>query len=123
MKRKLGVTIASVTAILLFALCSTALAQGIKDRFKERVPQIVQLKNEGAVGENNGGYLEFVGDKKKMEDVVDAENKDRRLVYEKIAEKEGATVEKVGRRRAIQIRELAKPGDWLQDDGGKWYQK
>jgi uncharacterized protein YdbL (DUF1318 family) len=67
--------------------------------------------------------LEFVGDKKKMQEVVIAENNDRQMVYEKIAKSENTTVEKVGRRRSIQLRELAKPGDWLQDNSGNWYRK
>jgi hypothetical protein len=33
------------------------------------------------------------------------------------------TADVVGRRRALQIAENAKPGEWLQDAGGKWVQK
>jgi uncharacterized protein YdbL (DUF1318 family) len=112
-----------IAAIFAFTFATSALAQGVKDRFKERLPLIVELKSEGVIGENNEGYLEFVGNVKKREDVVRSENADRRLVYEKIAESENTTVEKVGRRRALQLRELAKPGDWLQGDDGEWMRK
>ena len=95
----------------------------IKERFKERLPKILELKSKGIIGENNQGYLEFVGKNRQMEDVVDAENKDRRTVYKEIAGQQGTTVEKVGKRRALQLRNLANPGEWIQDDTGKWYKK
>lgn len=118
--------IISVTLIIIFLFIlipSTGFAQDIKQRFKERLPKIIELKNEGIVGENNEGYLEFIGGNRKMEALVQAENRDRRLVYEKIAERENTTVEKVGRRRAIQLRELASPGHWIQQANGKWIKK
>ncbi len=110
-----------VAAMVLFS--SAAFSQGIKDRFKERLPRIIELKNKGVIGEDNLGYLNFVGDSKEGADVVEAENRDRRQVYEKIAQEEKTMVERVGKRRALQLRELAKPGDWLQDDSGAWYKK
>jgi hypothetical protein len=55
--------------------------------------------------------------------VVAAENKDRKLVYEAIAKKQGTTTEVVGKHRAVQIAGKAKTGEWLQDANGKWYQK
>jgi uncharacterized protein YdbL (DUF1318 family) len=98
-------------------------AEGIKQRMKERLPIILELKAKGIVGEDASGYLEFIGPKKEKEKVVKAENSDRREVYEAIAKQQGTTAQLVGRRRAIQISENASPGDWLQDQNGKWYQK
>jgi uncharacterized protein YdbL (DUF1318 family) len=43
--------------------------------------------------------------------------------YEEIAVREGTTVQTVGQRRALQLRDLANPGDWVQNDAGKWYRK
>ncbi len=106
----------------VFAPHSTR-AQDIKDRFKDRLPAINQLKAKGIVGENNQGFLEFVGDKREDADVVAAENADRRTVYASIAAKQGTTADLVGRRRAIQISKIAEPGEWLQNDAGKWYRK
>jgi uncharacterized protein YdbL (DUF1318 family) len=105
------------------SISSVGFAQSIKERFKERLPQIIELKNEGIIGENNRGYLEFVGAKKKKENLIRAENRDRQLVYETIAKKENTSAEKVGKRRAIQLRGLASPGHWLQDENGNWYKK
>ena len=108
----------------ILLICSSNLfAQGIKERFKERLPVIVELKEAGIVGENNLGYLEFRGAVKKNEDVVNAENADRKRVYEAIAKKENTTAELVGKLRAKKIAEKAEPGDWLQDEKGKWYKE
>ncbi|MBN1906576.1 MAG: YdbL family protein [Deltaproteobacteria bacterium] len=115
-------TIMAITFILL--LCSSNLyAQGIKERMQERLPAVVELKKAGIVGENNLGYLEFVGATKKSEDIVTAENDDRKKVYEAIAKQSETTIELVGERRAKQIAEKADPGEWLKDEAGKWYQK
>lgn len=110
--------------VSILIICSSNLyAQGIKERMQERLPSIVELKKAGVVGENNLGYLEFVGADKKGEDIVTAENDDRKKVYEAIAKQSETTVELVGQRRAKQIAEKADPGEWIKDDTGKWYQK
>ncbi|KAB2837018.1 MAG: YdbL family protein [Candidatus Brocadia sp.] len=95
----------------------------VKVQMEKRLPLIVELKSRGIVGEDRMGYLQFVGGKREKEDVVQAENQDRRKVYEVISQKEGVTIEQVGQRRALQIVNKAKKGEWLQDQNGKWYQK
>ena len=105
-----------------FIFSAMAFGQDIKARIKARQPIIMELKAAGIIGENSAGYLEFRGSKKN-EDVVKAENSDRRKVYTAIGKKTGSTAEVVGQRRALKIAELAKPGDWLQDKSGKWYKK
>jgi uncharacterized protein YdbL (DUF1318 family) len=98
-------------------------ADDIKTRMKDRLPVILELKAKGIVGENNKGYLEFIGGKREKADVVAAENEDRTTVYAAIAKQQGTTIELVGKRRALQISEKADSGDWLQDAAGNWYQK
>ena len=118
-----------LTKIFLFFLIGLFIggpmlyADDIKTRMKNRLPVILELKANGIVGENNKGYLEFIGGKKEKADVVDSENKDRQTVYEAIAKQQGTTAELVGKRRALQIAQKADAGDWLQDASGKWYQK
>jgi len=114
-----------IAIIVAGLLCTTGLtwAQNLKERMKERLPEIVELKARGIVGENNQGYLELRPGKSEKEAVVAAENKDRRTVYEGIAQKTGTTAQLVGERRALQIAEKAEAGEWLQDKAGKWYQK
>ncbi|MFO8084247.1 MAG: YdbL family protein [Desulfobacterales bacterium] len=123
MKNRLYIFCAFVLTVFLFGLSSLSIAQDIKARFKDRLPQILELKDEGIIGETNQGYLDFVGPQRKMQNVVEAENKDRRIVYEEIAKRENTTVEKVGKRRALQLRDLAASGHFVQDDAGNWYQK
>ncbi|MGD9139130.1 MAG: YdbL family protein, partial [Desulfobacterales bacterium] len=98
-------------------------SDNIKQRMIDRLPIIKALKNKGVVGENNMGFLEFIGDQEEKADVVTAENKDRKAVYEAIAKKQGTTAEVVGKHRAAQISGKALAGEWLQDANGKWYQK
>ena len=119
-------TITKIFAFLIIGflvLGVTAFADDIKARMKSRLPVIKKLKAQGIVGEDNKGYLQFVGGKKTKADVVAAENKDRQTVYGAIAKQQGTTAELVGKRRALQIANKAAPGEWVQDADGKWIQK
>lgn len=109
--------------LVLVISTGVAISQDVKTRMLERLPAIKALKVKGIVGETNTGYLEFVGAKKEGANIVNAENGDRKNVYEAIAKKEGVTIEIVGRRRALQIAQAAEKGEWLQDEEGKWYKK
>jgi uncharacterized protein YdbL (DUF1318 family) len=113
-----------VVSVLFLAFMSGAAVQaaGVKDRMKARLPEIIALKAQGVVGENNRGYLEFIGTKVK-EALVKAENSDRKKVYMAIAGQQGASLEIVEKRRAAQIASKGRPGEWFQDPGGKWYKK
>ncbi|MDN3510523.1 MAG: YdbL family protein [Candidatus Jettenia sp.] len=115
-----------VTTLFIFAtfiFTSKTYAEDIKARMQSRLPLIKELKTKGIVGENNKGYLEFVGNVRKEENVVNDENSDRREIYAAIAAQQGADVEVVGKRRAEQIAGKASSGEWLQDANGKWYKK
>ena len=115
-------TVFLVLAVIL-GTASAAVAGGIKERMKSRLPAIKALKAQGVVGENNQGFLSFVGGAAAGKDVVDAENADRRKVYGAIARQQGTTAALVGQRRALQIADTAAPGTPLQNAGGKWYKK
>lgn len=104
-------------------MSGTALAQGLKERMQSRLPTIVDLKARGIVGEDSQGFLAFVKGQKEKPDVVAAENKDRQTVYQTIAKREGTTAQLVGQRRAKQLADRAKPGEWLQNAKGQWHQK
>lgn len=95
----------------------------VKSQMGKRLPIIIELKSKGIIGENNMGYLQFIGGRREKENIVQAENQDRKKVYESIAQKEGVSMEQVGRRRAQKIAGKARKGEWLQDQNGKWYQK
>ena len=111
----------SMLALILSA--TGGFSQDIKERMKDRLPLIVELKKKGIVGENNLGLIQFVGETKEQEGVVKEENNDRMKVYEDIAKQQGTAADTVGKRRAIQIAEKADAGEWLQDEKGAWHQK
>jgi uncharacterized protein YdbL (DUF1318 family) len=123
MKRKGIIALLSVfiLGMLINNVCSSS--SEIKQRMISRLPIIQALKDKGIVGENNKGFLEFIGGQKEKADVVRAENKDREEVYAAIAKQQGTTAEVVGKHRAIQITQNARAGEWLQDGNGKWYKK
>ena len=123
MKQRTITKIFTFLIIGFFVMGATAFADDIKARMKNRLPVIKKLKAEGIVGEDNKGYLQFVGGKKAKADVVAAENKDRKTVYTAIAKQQETTAELVGKRRAMQIAKNAALGEWVQDAGGNWIQK
>lgn len=102
----------------------------LRERMRERIPTINELKQDGAVGENNQGYLEWLRDPgdlydeeervNEYEEKVEAENNDRRRVYSLIAASQGVEKTLVGERRASQIAASAVPGVWVQREDGEW---
>jgi uncharacterized protein YdbL (DUF1318 family) len=122
-------------SLWLRALCVVLLASSVtladedskeelRQRFKDRYPEIQKLKTDGVVGETFEGYLEPPGsiddDARKL---MDEENSDRRKLYQIIADEEGTTPEVVARRNAERNFRRAKPGEYLKGEDGKWYQK
>ncbi len=105
----------------LFA--GNALATSLKERMKARLPQIIQLKTDGIIGENNRGYLELRQQNATAADLISAENRDRQTVYNAIAQQQNTSPEIVGQRRAAQIIARAATGTWLQNSNGEWYKK
>ena len=107
--------------IVLWA--APALSSDIKARMKARLPAIKALKASGVIGENNNGYLQFLSGKTADSSVVEAENQDRRKVYEFIARQQKTTIAVVAKQRARTIRNNASAGEWIQTEDGKWRQK
>jgi uncharacterized protein YdbL (DUF1318 family) len=96
----------------------------IKQRMRARLDKVEALKIAKTVGEDMNGYLHVLGDIGAADKaVVDAENADRKLVYNVIAGKTGATAEDVGRSRAKTIAKSAAAGVMLQAPDGTWYEK
>jgi uncharacterized protein len=113
--------------LLVFSLLTiqawAAGADDIKERMRQRLPAINALKDQGVIGEDSQGYLQFRGSDQSQKDLLAAENQDRRAVYQAIANKEGADPGLVGQRRAQQIQEIGKAGHWFQKADGTWHQK
>jgi uncharacterized protein YdbL (DUF1318 family) len=94
------------------------------ERMKERLSAVDALKTSGKLGEDNMGYL-AVRDTltREEQELLNAENRDRRLIYQHVARSSRQSVDEVGRQRAARIAELAREGVWLQNRRGEWYQK
>jgi uncharacterized protein YdbL (DUF1318 family) len=96
----------------------------VRARMEQRLGSLNELKDRGAAGENNRGYLEARGAAQPADQKVIAdENADRRTVYTDIAARTGANADTVGRQRAQQLASLARRGHWIQDASGAWKQK
>jgi uncharacterized protein YdbL (DUF1318 family) len=96
----------------------------VRSRMEKRIGSINALKDRGAVGENNRGLLEGRGALGGADQqVVNDENSDRRKVYAALAAQTGASADEVGRKRAAQLADLARPGHWVQTAGGEWRRK
>ncbi len=126
MKKQIALTLVA----LLTLAGSWTFAQGdsadeIRDRMIKRLDQISELKGKGSIGEDNAGYLKAVSGSlsSSHNELVEQENADRKKVYEAIASKQGTTAELVGKRRAIQLAEQAKSGEYVMDASGQWKQK
>lgn len=113
--------------LVVFISCSLFIAASIhaasiKDRMAGRLPAINSLKDQGVVGENSKGFLEYRSGSKSQQLIAD-ENRDRATVYGAIAKKQGAAATLVGQRRANMIAQKGKPGHWFQKPNGSWYKK
>jgi hypothetical protein len=112
-----------MTIALSFVFCSAASADSIKQRMKQRLPQILDLKNKGIVGETNTGYLGFVTTRKEKQDVVAAENEDRKAIYTQIAKQQNVSTQFVQKRRAASLFADATKGHYYQNEAGAWIKK
>lgn len=112
---------------VLLVLPSALRAQdlgAIRARMEQRLPSVAAAKDKGVAGENNRGYLEARGAPAPGDQqVIQAENGDRRQVYAAIAAETGSSADEVGRKRAAQLAELARPGHWVQGADGSWRRK
>jgi len=96
----------------------------VKQRMAQRLSTVDALRDRGAVGENNRGFLEARGTLSAAENQTMAdENSDRGAVYAALAQQTGSSADQVGRARAKQIAQGSKPGVWLQRESGDWYKK
>ena len=109
--------------IFMTTVAHSASAALIKEEMAARLPEINALKDQGFIGENNKGYLEYRTDNKPEFALVQDENADRTIVYTAIGKSQGASPALVGERRANMIRENGQAGHWFQKPDGTWYKK
>lgn len=121
---KRSITTLLAVLVLVFGVTPVVLADSaaaIKSRMAQRLAQVDALKQSGAVGENNQGYLTVrKGISAANAALVKAENADRKAVYQMIAAKTNASATTVGKTRAASIRKKAVKGTWVQLPDGTW---
>ena len=103
----------------------TPQVQAALDSRRDRFEKLKELKSQGTIGENNHGYVEVFGNDALAKSFADAENNDRKTIYQTIALQNGLqdaieTIEKVF---AQVQRDKAMPGDKIQEDDGRWVTK
>ena len=87
-----------------------------------RYDKLREFKAQGMAGETNRGYVDVLTPNGEVSSLVDAENSDRRIIYQTIAQQNNlsnamATIEKVF---AQVQRDKANPGDKIQNEDGSW---
>ena len=110
-----------VTGLIISSHC--AVAEGIKQRMKLRLPAIAALKTQGIIGENNKGYLGFVTNVKKSENVITAENQDRKMVYSYFAKQQNTDLGVVEKIQAERKAQKTHKGEFYQNSAEKWVRK
>ena len=88
-----------------------------------RIPKLVELKDQGIIGEKRDGMVGAVKSSADAADVVAAENKDRLTIYQ-----ERAATAKVGLTEFLKVmgdeRIQKEPaGRYVQDASGAWIKK
>ncbi len=102
--------ILAATALILGLSAPPVLAQSLN-----------QLRASGAVGERYDGYAEAL--QSSAAGVVQQVNAKRRQIYQQTADKEGASVDQIGRVYARQIFAKAPPGTKFLQENGSWIAK
>ena len=127
--KKLQLLLPFVTLLLLplYSLgeeTSTEGAKAAQTRMKDRIKEVGQLKLSGLAGEDNKGLLASRGKlSEKQQLLMDAENKDRSIIYAVFAKKFDVSIKQVALSRAVKIHKIAKPGTWIQGKDGSWVKK
>lgn len=117
-----------ISSLFIFIACSLFMvtighSASIKEQMAARIPAINALKDQGSIGENNKGFLEYRTGDTPQQALVQAENADRSAVYTAIGKSQGAPPALVGERRAKMIVENGQAGHWYQKPDGSWYKK
>ncbi len=105
-----GAMVLAATILILGLSAPPALAQSLDE-----------LRASGAVGERYDGYAEAL--QSSAAGVVQQVNAKRRQIYQQTADKEGASIDQIGRVYARQIFAKAPPGTKFLQENGAWIAK
>ena len=107
--------------------------RALKDSIKNRSGSIKPFMDRGNVGLTNEGLLTIrttdglsLKERAEVQQLLDAENRDRESLYLEIAKANNFPKESVAKIKAIFARswlDQAQPGWWVQDGQGNWQKK
>lgn len=107
---------AAIASLALFVVAPAAAAS----------PAIEAAKSQCVIGEQADGYLGFAEDGAATEELrreVRSVNQQRRAVYERLAERNGVTVEVTAALTAERLMNQAPSGQCVRDQSGSWIRK
>jgi uncharacterized protein YdbL (DUF1318 family) len=107
--------------------------QGLKHQIRERFPRLVPFFQKGAIGEGRTGLVEMLdnnnltpADKNEVKSLLEAENRDRRALYQEVAKSMNISSDQIGRVQRIFARKWHQSADrgwWIQKEDNTWVQK
>lgn len=112
---------------------SNAAIRAIKERLKQRAPQLAPYFNKGVIGESNNGYVRILESgsldmkqKAAVNRLVEAENRDRKQLYQEIVRALNLDSSQLSRVESIfasQWQQTARPGWKIEKAPGQWVTK
>jgi len=112
---------------------SNAVIRKLKNRMKERFPQLIPFFKADNIGENNKGFLSLrsasnlnIRSRARLNQLLRAENNDREALYAEVARAldiKGGQIDKVAAIFAEKWRESTRNGWSIQLDNGTWTKK
>ena len=112
---------------------SSPMVQILKHQIRERFPRLIPFFQKGAIGEGRAGLVEILdeshltpAEKKEVKSLVEAENRDRRALYQEVAKSMNISSNQIGRVQRIFAKKWQQSADrgwWIQKDNKTWVQK
>lgn len=99
------------------------LAAGLLFSLNVYAISLQDAKTQGLVGEQINGYLGVVVNNKEADKLAAEVNAKRRAHYEKIAKKNGISIDDVAKLAAEKAIAAAQKGQFIQTPQGKWLKK
>lgn len=127
MTRRMFFTTVVIALAGLFAFNAPLMAQdsieSVTKSMQARYRDLYKAKLQGKIGETIEGFVAAVQGGGDVQSLINAENADRRKLYQLLAKKEGVTVDEVAQTAAARNFRNAGPEEWLRGPNGKWVQK
>ena len=112
---------------------SSPVIQNLKQQIRERFPRLVPFYQKGGIGEGRTGLVEILDnnnltavEKKEVKPLVEAENRDRRALYQEVAKSMNISSDQIGKVQRIfanKWQQSSERGWWIQKEDKTWVQK